>query len=94
MKEMKKWQVWCKQISAEQLAGEIPWDNSIDDDYYGDYVEADTPEEAVENVMQWMVEEASYDSNPEIIDDMVVYHDDEGNVTGATVEFSAVPWKY
>ena len=91
---MKKWQVWCKEASVEQLAGEIPWDNSIADDYYGDYVEADTPEEAIENVMQWMVEEAPYDSYPEIVDNMVVYHDDDGNVTGAMVDFSAVPWKY
>ena len=91
---MKKWQVWCKQVSVEQLAGEIPWDNSIDDDYYGDYVEADTPEEAIENVMQWMVEEGPWNSHPEIVDDMVVYHDDEGNATGAMVDFSAEPWRY
>lgn len=88
---MRKYQVFCEAIDLKQFLGEIPWDG-ISDDYYGDYVEADFPEEAIEQVMQWMVEEASPESHPEIIDDMVVYHDDDGNVTGAMANFRADTW--
>ena len=88
---MRKYQVFCEAIDLKQFLGEIPWDG-ISDDYYGDYVEADFPEEAIEHVMQWMVEEASPESHPEIIDDMVVYHDDDGNVTGAMANFRADTW--
>lgn len=88
---MRKYQVFCEAIDEKQFSGEIPWDN-ISDDYYGDYVEADYSWEAIEQVMQWMVEEAPAESHPEIVDDMVVYHDDEGNVTGAMANFRADTW--
>lgn len=86
---MKKYKVGGLFVSAEIIAGEEPWDNGQWDDPYGDYVEAETPEEAVEQVMDWLVEEASGEAEINEAGDMVIYRDEDGEITSGIALFEA-----
>ena len=86
---MKKYKVGGLFVSAAIIAGEEPWDNGQWDDPYGDYVEAETPEEAVEQVMDWLVEEASGEAEINEAGDMVIYRDEDGEITSGIALFEA-----
>ena len=86
---MKKYKVGGLFISADIISGEEPWGNGQWDYPYGDYVEAETPEEAVEQVMDWLVEEASGEAEINEARDMVIYRDEDGEITSGIALFEA-----
>ena len=42
--------------NAEQIAGIEPYDPNMKDDYVGDYIEADSAEEAIELAIDYIIE--------------------------------------
>ena len=85
---MKKYQVKCVGVTAEMIKGEEPW-NNISMDQYDDYVEAQTAEEAIEQIMDWIVEEATCTAEINEAGDMVIFYDEDGEMTGGDAFFTA-----
>lgn len=85
---MKKYNVESVEVTAAMIKGEEPW-NNISMNPYGDYVEAETPEEAIEQIMDWLVEEASGAAEINEVGDMVIYRDEDGEIISGEAFFTA-----
>lgn len=85
---MKKFNVECVDVTPEMIAGNEPWSNVSMG--FGFYVEADTEAEAIENIMQWLVEGST---NATIENDMVIYRGFDGDIMGGNAFFTATEVK-
>ena len=75
-------------VTPEMIAGVEPWSNASMG--FGFYVEAETEAEAIENIMQWLVE---CGNNTTIENDMVIYRGFDGEIMGGNAFFTATEIK-
>ena len=85
---MKKFNVECVDVTPEMIAGIEPWSNVSMG--FGFYVDAETGAEAIENIMQWLVE---CGDNTIIENDMVIYRRFDDEIMGGNAFFTATEIK-
>ena len=85
---MKKFNVECVDVTPEMIAGIEPWSNVSMS--FGFYVEAETEAEAIENIMQWLVECSTIAT---IENDMVIYRGFDDEIMGGNAFFTATEIK-
>ena len=85
---MKKFNVECVDVTPEMIAGIEPWSNVSMG--FGFYVEAETETEAIENIMQWLVE---CGDNTTIENDMVIYRGFDDEIMCGNAFFTATEIK-
>lgn len=85
---MKRYNVEAVQENAAQWRGEEPYDD-ISMTITGDYTEAETPEEAIELVQDWIKENLPYNLIAETVNEDVVIYDEDGQIVEAYVDFTA-----
>ena len=85
---MKKFNVECVDVTPEMIAGVEPWSNVSMG--FGFYVEAETEAEAIENIMQWLVEGST---NATIENNMVIYRGFDDDIMGGNAFFTATEIK-
>ena len=90
---MKKFNVENAVRNSEQILGHEPYDANIKDDYVGDYIEADTAEEAIEYAIDSIVEAIRQNSDYSDIrveNEEITVYDDEGNAVEEYFNFTAI----
>ena len=63
--------------NADQIAGIEPYDSNMKDDYVGDYIEADSAEEAIELAIAYILEHTDYREAERTDDGIIFFEDDE-----------------
>lgn len=93
---MKRFDVVNAVRNAEQIAGHEPYDCNLTDNFVGDYIEAETHEEAIEYAIDAIVESIRQNSDYSDIrvanDEITVYDDDEKPIE-QYYNFIASEWK-
>lgn len=83
-KTMKKFNVENAIRNAAQIAGTEPYDSNLTENFVNDYIEAETPEEAIEFAIDAIFEAICQNSNYSNIrienDEIIIYDDDENAV--------------
>lgn len=88
---MKKYQVECSRETAGQAEGRVPHD-AISMDYIGNYIVAETKEEAIDFAIDWIVD---HSGTTEIDVDReaqtITIFDDGGEIEEQYFNFTATP---
>lgn len=63
--------------NANQIAGVEPYDPNMKDDYVGDYIEADSEDEAIELAIDYIIEHTDYREAERTEHGIIFYEDDE-----------------
>lgn len=63
--------------NADQIAGIEPYDPNMKDDYVGDYIEADSEDEAIELAIDYIIEHTDYREAERTERGIIFYEDDE-----------------
>lgn len=91
---MKKYNVECTDITVGMIMGEEVW-NEITMNITGDYTEANSPDEAIQLVKDWIIEntDCGYAEISKEDSDMVLFYDEDGRLTGGNAFFKATEIK-
>lgn len=103
---MKKlYKVECAEVTNDMIAGREPWNNFILN-IAGEYTEAETPEEAIDVAMHWIVEDCQNNETVDYVDfeydyvdidpdrEMVLYYNYDGDILGGFASFQATEIEY
>lgn len=89
---MKKYLVENAIQNANQYAGIEPYNSSDKDNYVGDYIKADTSEEAIDLALDYLVERIVENGFKAVRDEgSITVYDDEGKVIECYYNFTATP---
>ena len=86
---MKKYDVSMKWATAGMLEGWEPWDGIRDNDAIQDYVEAETPEEAISLALQYLFDNSDGEREINEADQTITFYDENGNVKEQAYDFEA-----
>ena len=78
-----------KWATAGMLEGWEPWDGIRDNDAIQDYVEAETPEEAISLALQYLFDNSDGEREINEADQTITFYDENGNVKEQAYDFEA-----
>ena len=86
---MKKYDVSMKWATVGMLEGWEPWDGIRDNDAIQDYVEAETPEEAISLALQYLFDNSDGEREINEADQTITFYDESGKVKEQAYDFEA-----
>lgn len=85
---MKKYNVECLYLTPEMIKGEEPWEGERMN-ITGDYTEANSPDEAIDLVIDWMKYEKDSEYYMEVDNGTVIFYDLLGGIIHGNGMFTA-----